>query len=965
MNVERWRQVTGIFHAALARDAGIRDAFLSDACKDDPSLRDEVDALVAAHQDAGSFGAAPVSVDPSTHLSPGTRLGIYLIDGLLGAGGMGEVYRAKDTRLGREVAIKILPELFTLDSDRLARFRREARVLASLNHPNIAALHGFEEATIEATAGGQPGRPRQSLLIMELVKGEDLSQRIARGRLPIAEALEIAAQMAEALEAAHEQGIVHRDLKPANVKVREDGTVKVLDFGLAKALDPVGASAVDEAASPTVTGHATKMGIVIGTAAYMSPEQARGKVVDRRADVWAFGVVLYEMLTGRRAFGGDEISDVLAAVLTETPSMEALPAGTPEPVRRLLRRCLMKDRRERLGDLSAARIEIKDALSSDVLAASSAVSPARRRVEPGTIAAALVLALLAAIGAWVLKPPPATTLPLVTRFQVELPANSTWTRMNQHVIAVSPDGSRVAYVADRRLFVRPLGEFESTMIASVIDPSEISFSPDGQWIGFYASGKLQKVALTGGAAIPVSTVDTPFGATWTDGSIVFGQETGIFRVADTGGTPERLVTAEANEYVAHPSLLRGGEVLLYTRARAGTPSDDAEIVVEVTATHARQVVARGGTDPRYLPTGHLVFCRAGDLLALRFDLATLRASGTPVVLLSGVAHATSPQSGTAQFGFSETGTLAYVAKAQPEARLIWLDLQGREQAISSEVSDYLFPRLSPKDGSRLLFNQGLGRGNLDIFIRDMARQTTTQLTTHAAIDTAPIWTPDGTRVIYASNRDGAAINIYWQPADGTGTVERLTSSPNTQQPYAVTPDGKTLIYPEAAAGQFDIYAMALTGDRTPRALLKTHFNERRPAISPDGHWVAYQSDETGEYEIVVRPFPEVDRERYLVSVGGGANPIWSPVGAEIFYQQGASLVRVSVTTTPRFSVGQPQVIGSEVLSSYSEAGIRYSIAPDGQRFVIAKPVDSSSLTSKYRVVLNWFEDVKARTRAPE
>ena len=806
---------------------------------------------------------------------------------------------------------------------------------------------------------------------MELVDGEDLSQRISRGPLPLHEALEIAAQIAAALEAAHEQGIVHRDLKPSNVKIREDGTVKVLDFGLAKALSVEGASATTDAAtSPTVTDLATQPGFIIGTAAYMAPEQVRGKAADRRADVWAFGVVLYEMLSGRRAFGGDEASDVLAAVLKETPSMDALPADTPEAVRRLLRRCLVHDRRERLADLSAARLEITDARSSDAQVAPG-LAPARRRLAARTIIAAFALALAAAVGAWVLKPPPATAPPLVTRFQVELPANSTWTRMARHVIAVSPDGTRVAYVADQRLFVRALGEFESTTIAGVIDPSEIFFSPDGQWIGFYGQGQLRKAALTGGAVNPVSTVDLPSGATWANGSIVFGQKTGIFSVADTGGTPELLVAAEANEHLAHPSLVRGGEVLVYTRARVGMPLDDAEIVVEVRATRARHVIARGATDGRYLPTGHLIYSRAGDLIALRFDLVTLRATGTPVVLQSGVAN--SAQTGTAQYGFSETGTLAYVTAARREARLLWLDMQGGERPISSDVRDYVFLRLSPKDGSRLAFVGEQDQGNVEIFIRDMARGMTMRLTNNTALDTAPIWTPDGTRVIYASNRDGHVTNIYWQPADGTGTAERLTSSPNVQQPYAVTPDGRTLIYPEFASNQFDIYTMALDGDRAPRALLKTLANERRPALSPDGRWMAYQSDETGTYEIVVRPFPEVDRARHLVSVGGGANPIWSPLGTEIFYQQGAQLVRVSVTTIPRFSVGKPQVISSGALfssasaspASYADAGFSFGIAPDAQRFIIAKPVDNRSITSQYRVVLNWFEDVKAGTRGPE
>jgi len=896
-------------------------------------------------------------------LTPGTRVGPYEVVAPLGSGGMGEVYRARDTKLDRDVALKILPDLLAGDPDRLARFEREAKTLAVLNHANIA--HVYDAGKSDAGA----------YLVMELVEGQDLSEIISGAHgpppagtapgpspaLPLGDAIAIARQIAEALEAAHESGIVHRDLKPANIKVRPDGTVKVLDFGLAKVVQGDASRPGDPSPSisPTLTARATQLGMILGTAAYMAPEQAKGKAVDRRADMWAFGVVVYEMLTGRRAFEGGDISEVLASVIKDVPALEALPPDTPPSIRRLLRRCLEKDPRRRLADAGTARIELDEALAAaDPAKAPASPDGSRRRIGGTVVAGALGLAALSALGAWFVKPaPPAVQAPL-SRFAVTLPASMNWTRLTQRVIAMSRDGTRVAYAANSQLHVRALDQFESTVISGARDPVEVFFSPDGDWIGFYADGMIQKVALTGGAPVPLAPATAVTGLSWTkDDWIVYALQDSIMRVRASGGSPETIVTRAAGERFSSPQMLPDGRTLLFSTTRSSW--EEGEIAVERLDTDERTVVVRGGSDARYLETGHLVYGRANDLYVVPFDPVTLTTGAAPVAMVNAVATAVAGISGTYQFAVSDTGTLAYLpGSAVSEVQMVWLNPSGDETVFAMEPGA-VYPDVSP-DGARVAFTASVA-GNVDIYIRERARNARSRLTFDPARDLAPVWTPDSKRIVFASARDGAQ-NLYWQAADGTGTAERLTTSENDQYSYAVTPDGQTALYIEqGGATNYDIYAVSLTGDRAPRPLLVTPFDERRPSVSPDGNWMVYQSNESGSFELFVRPYPNVDGGRWQVSAGGGSSPIWSPAGGEIFYRQGTTIQRVPVTTTPVVSVGTPSPIATASLP-VDGAGMTYAIDETGKAFLVVRPAGGAGGPVEFRLVLNWFEDIKARVR---
>ena len=888
-------------------------------------------------------------------LSPGSRIGPYEIVSPIGAGGMGEVFRARDTKLGRDVAIKSLPALFAQDPERLARLQREAQVLASLNHPNIAHVYGLEDSS------GSPA------LVMELVPGEDLAVRIGRGPIPLREALPIARQVAQALEAAHDQGVVHRDLKPANIKVSDDGVVKVLDFGLARMASEVtggrGGSGAErtEGTEATMTSPAmTQMGMILGTAAYMAPEQAKGRAVDRRADMWAFGVVLYEMLTGRRAFDGGDVTEVLASVIKDTPALDALPAGTPDSIRRLIGRCLQKDRAARLADAGTARFEIAEAIQAPASAAPpvSGAPPARRRLGAmAIIGGALIAAAAGGLGWW-LKPQPASRPLPLGRFAVPLPSTVVFTRNTHHFVAISPDGSRVGYIANAQLHTRAIDQFESTVVPGVRDPFEVFFSPDGREIGFFADGKLQKIALTGGSPFTIAATPSPTGIDWSeDGWILYSMPGSIMRVRADGGTPEEIVKRVSAERYANPQLLPGGRAVLYTASPGVSLWDDAEVIVESLETHERTVVLRGATDARYLPEGYLVFARGGDLFGVPFDLATLKTTGPRVQLVSGVAGTTGALSGSYQYGVSNNGTLVYSpGSASADFELVLVHANGREEQLTV-AAGMNYPRASP-DGTRISFMAMKG-GNSDVYIRDRTRGAQSPLTFEAARDLSPVWTPDSKRIVYASAREGAQ-NIYVQPADGTGTAERITTHTNDQYPYAVTPDNTVLYIELTPSNSYDIMAVSLSGDRTPRPLLNKPTDERRPAISPDGKWLAYQTNESSSFEVFVTPYPNVGGGRWQVSVGGGSSPQWHPNGKEIFYRQGQTIQRVPVKTEPTFSVGVAQRFGS-ISMTPDAAGMTYSVTPEGS-VLLVRPVPGASGPAEYRVVMNWIEDVRARVK---
>ena len=781
-------------------------------------------------------------------LVPGTRLGVYDIIAPIGEGGMGQVYRARDIQLDREIAIKILSEAFAHDPGRLARFRREAKTLASLNHPNIAAIYELEES------GGV------SALVMELVEGEDLSHRIARGAIPIDEALPIAKQIAAALEAAHEQAIIHRDLKPANIKVRADGTVKVLDFGLAKAMEPLAASSPSVSMSPTITTPAmTQAGVLLGTAAYMAPEQARGRAVDKRADIWAFGVVLYEMLTGRRAFEGDDISTTLAAVLRSEPEWSTLPLATSPGVRRLLARCLYKGPHSRMRDIGEARIAIDRELSGAGEQPTTSVTghraPRWRRLA--TLAAALITGAVLTTVVWFVGRP-TVERPRVTRLNITPPSAAALSVGVSRDLAMTADGSRLVYVGGNgsTLFVRPLDRLESTPLVRAGAPRDPFVSPDGQWVGFFDGGfTLKKVPITGGPAVLVARLDSyERGATWApDGTIIFATQataTGLQRLSADGGAPAVLTRPNGSRgEVGHawPEMLPGGQAVLYS-ALATTGGLEAASIAALDLRSGRStILLGGGTHAQYMAGGHLLFGMAGALRAVAFDSGHLTVVGQSIAVV--------PQVLTTSFGavdavVARDGTLAYViggVSSNADRVLVWVDRQGKETALESPPRAYYFPRIS-LDGRHVAMAIVVDQ-NSDVWTWDVTRATLARVTSDPSVDGIPMWTPDGRRVVFSSNR-AEAFNLFSQGFDGTGAVDRLTESSNAQYPSGLVPDGMRVVFSETSRTTGDdVMMLPLEGTRRAVPLVQTAFDERNGVVSPDGRWLACEANDTGSFEI--------------------------------------------------------------------------------------------------------------------
>jgi eukaryotic-like serine/threonine-protein kinase len=873
---------------------------------------------------------------------------------------MGEVWCATDTNLGRQVAIKILPDAFAHDPERLARFEREAKTLASLNHPNIAQIYGLEKTdSVRA-------------LVMELVEGPTLADRIGQGPIPIGEALPIAKQIAEAVEAAHEQGIIHRDLKPANVKVRPDGMVKVLDFGLAKALDSVAAGSTDATASPTITSPAvmTGAGVLLGTATYMAPEQAKGRAADKRSDIWAFGCVLFEMLAGRRIFQGDDVTDVLVAVLSKEPDWTALPAATPPAIHRVLRRSLQRDRRRRLADIADARLELEELLIAPVVEAVPAASPRaalwQRLMLP--VGCAVVAASLAGWAAWTMKP--AVSGP-VTRFSITLPAGVRFVpgESARHLVAVSPDGSRFAYVANRRLYLRLRDQLPAVAITEGVSPF---FSPDGQWLGFWQDGHLKKVSVNGGAPIVICASAAPFGASWApDDTILYGQGPGgIWRVSTTAGsTPENLVKLDAGERAHGPQLLPGGRAVLFTLAQAAETWDDARIVVQSLNGGARRIVVPGGTDARYLPTGHLVYRRRGSLLAQAFDIGRLEVKGGPVPLVDEVAQSVrgGAASGAAQFAVSGDGTLVYVGSASlrmaATARFFWVNRTGHEEPISVPPGVHLVPRLSA-DGGRMAYFS-VASNSSDVWIHELRRGISGRLTSDPNRNSEPVWSPDGLRIAYYSTGREGGPGIFVRAADGTGDVDRLTTG--THLPSSWSPDER-LVFVDFGTGDVtptasaDLRAVRVTGDHRVETLLATPARESSGRVAPNGRWLAYESNESGENAISVRPYPDVSARRWPVSGGGGEGPVWAKDSQTLFYRKGQAVMAVAVRGATPADWGTPEKL-FEGPYFFVDGPTMFDVAPDG-RFLMLKQSggDEADLTpDSLTVVQHWlFEQLKRR-----
>ncbi|MEE9264628.1 MAG: protein kinase [Vicinamibacteria bacterium] len=881
-------------------------------------------------------------------LVSGSLLGPYEILSPIGAGGMGEVYRARDTKLGRDVAIKVLPSEVAETPERLARFRREAHLLASLNHPHIASIYGIEE--IEE-------RP---FLVLELVEGEDLSERLRRGVLPVDEALDVARQVAEALEEAHEKGIVHRDLKPANIKVTPDGEVKVLDFGLAKAYagDTTDGSASDLSHSPTLAREGTAAGVIMGTAAYMSPEQARGKQVDKRADNWAFGCVLYEMLAGKKLFTGETVSDILAAVLKSDADWESLPASTPTTIRLLLRRCLDRDRKHRLQAMGEARIAIEDYLAdpdaaSVLPSAPAASSTPRRRALPWAMVGAL--AVLSGVLWSSLETPRSDT---TVRLSITLPPTVRLGSAQQLLVAVSPDAERFVYVASSgktsQLYVRELDAFEAKPLPQTEGAQNPFFSPDGRSVGFFAEGKLKKVAIEGG--VPTELAEAAWGhGTWgPDGTIIYtpNYNTGLWRVSAGGGTPEELTAPEATEdTLGHwwPQALPDAKTVFFTAFT--TPAERSRIVALSLETMQQKTVMEGGSFGRYAPTGHLVFTRRNTLMAARFDLARLEATAAPVPVLQDVPlH---PSNGHSQFGFSHDGSLVYIPASvlTADREIVWVDRNGAIETVTDVRRPYAEPRLSP-DGNRVALT--IEGSNRDIWIHELGRGTLTRLTFDPTSDQTPTWTPDGTKLLYRSDRP--VFDLFWKPADGSAEEEPLFTSDNDKYPMTVSPDGKVLIFlATPSETRDDIWLLPLEGEKTPQALIRSQFNERNAVLSPNGRWLAYQSDESGRFEVYVQAYPGLGG-KWQISTDGGSGPLWARSGRELFYRNGDQMMAVPITTQSGFSAGEPRLL-FEGRFEHFERHPGYDVSLDGQRFLMIRTPPESA-PRRLNVILNWFEELE-------
>ena len=896
-------------------------------------------------------------------LSGGARVGTYEILAPLGAGGMGEVYRARDTALNREVAIKVLPEAFAGDANRLARFSREAQTLAALNHPNIAQIHGLE-------ASG-PVRA----LVMELVAGEDLSTLIARGPIAPADALPLARQIAAALEAAHGLGIVHRDLKPANIKVRHDGTVKVLDFGLAKAMEPAGEPGGDAMHSPTITARGTELGTILGTAAYMAPEQAKGRPVDTRADIWAFGVIVFEMLTGKPLFAGETISDTLAAVLRDEIRWAALPASTPYRIRRLLERCLHRDVTMRLQAIGEARIVLDgtDEPAGPVRADVPRQPPrsAIRRAVPWG-AAALVAAAAVAAGWWLARA--GIPAPVVTRLSVTLPVPLSQNHETANV-ALSRDGRTLAYVGvhngTRGLYVRALDQPDVRLLAGTEDASGPVFSSDGAWLAFVADDRMKKVPVLGGspAVVNEGNPDT-LGADWApDGTLLFarGFTLGLARVAASGGVEEVLMRPDPTKGESSylwPRLLPGGKDLLFVINPDSSASfNDARIVMQpLGGTGVRTMLDARGSFPFYSPTGHLVFFSNGSLRAAPFDLRRRMLTGPPVPVVEGVSVA--PHTGAVQAAISDTGTLAYadVGDQVPRSSLVALDAIGRAQPLT-EMLPINFGELSlSADGQRVAVRAA--KANDDIHVFDLARGSLTRFTDQGGDEQTPIWTPDGTRIAYSSQR-GGTMSMFWKGSEGNSAPEPIIATEHGQRPSSFSPDGTVLAYSESRADSgSDIWTVRLDGatPRRPELFLRTASNEDLPLFSPDGRWLAFRSNESGRMEVYVARFPGAAVKRQ-VSIDGGDQPQWGPNGRRLFYLNGSRVMSVEVNTESGLQVGKPRLLferaPSESALNSGQWGHTYAVFPDGNRFLFVSNAARPEVR-ELKVVLNWFEELKRR-----
>jgi eukaryotic-like serine/threonine-protein kinase len=900
----------------------------------------------------------------------GKTISHYRILEKLGGGGMGVVYKAEDTKLGRFVALKFLPEEFAQDRQALERLRREARAASALNHPNICTIYDIEES------GGE------LFLAMELLEGQTLKHRMAEKPFAVEPLLDLGAQIADALDAAHAKGIVHRDIKPANIFVTDRGHAKILDFGLAKVRQPhkipegVGMSQLSTAGASEE--NLTSPGTALGTVAYMSPEQALGQEeIDGRTDLFSLGVVLYEMAAGRLPFQGTTSVAIFDAILHKAPvALARLNPELPVELERIIEKALEKDRKLRYQSAAEIRTDLlrlkRDTGSGRVTTAEPAAAAKGIR-SPGrqglilSVGSLLLGAAITGLAIWNLRPAPAPPPRTVSRYVITLPSGQQLAGLNNGIsVALSPDGTHLAYAATQggaqQLYLRALDSLETKPIPGTEGAFNPFFSPDGQWIGFFAGDKLKKVSVSGGAAQSLADAPQHRGASWgSQGMIVYATNSpGVLQqVPDAGGTPHPVTRLEKGE-TDHgwPEFLLGGKAVLFAAGMAANDWTNAQVAVVSTGTGERRNLVPGGTHPGYAPSGHLVYAQGGSLIAVPFDAKRLTATGAAVPVVEGVL---SPSSGAAQYSVSATGALVYVQGSvqSAQSRLVLVKRDGTEQPLAAPARAYKFPHLSP-DGRRLAVP--IEEQQTQIWLYDLARETLTRLTFEGNDNILPVWTPDGKHVAFRSNKEGPE-NIYWQLADGSGGLERLTTSEYTNSPNSWSPDGQLLAFSESSPTTgTGIWVLRLS-DHKAQPFLRTAFSVTAARFSPDGHWLAYVSNESGRNEIYVQPYPGPGG-KWQISTDGGKEPVWNPNGRELFYRSGDKMMAVEIATQPGFAAGNPRMLFEGQYVLFPAAGPNYDVTPDGQRFLMLKPVEQAqSAPTQINVVLNWFEELKRRVPA--
>jgi Tol biopolymer transport system component/predicted Ser/Thr protein kinase len=866
----------------------------------------------------------------------GQTISHYRVVEKIGAGGMGEVYLADDLSLDRRVALKFIPDMFAGDSERMARFEREAKLLASLNHPNIAAIYGLEQAE------------GKRFIVMEFAEGETLAQRLSKGALPVDEALGICRQIAEGLDAAHEKGVVHRDLKPANVMITEGERVKILDFGLAKALADETQS-VDSSQSPTLTEAMTRPGVILGTAAYMSPEQAKGKTADRRADIWAYGCILYECLTGKRAFEGETVTEMLAAILKEEPNWDALPAATPPNIRSILHRCLEKDPKRRLRDIGDVILEAEPAAFA---------APARLPIWKHPLVWALVFVAAASL-VYALWKRPSSATGTTARLTISLPPGQKIAGYP----AISPDGQTIAYIAQKgtdepQLYLRNLDSFEARAVIGSRGAEQPFFSPDGKWIAFFAQGQLQKSETNGGSPVKICDAAMPLGRTWNDDdAIIFttGLGSGLLRVPTGGGTPESLTKPDGGDKgYAHvwPQSLPGGRSIFFM-----VWGKESGAAVLSLYTRRWQLV-RPGSFSMFAPSsgtrGHLLGpdYRSG-VKAAAFDPARPGLTNAETSVLADVYFM--PNQVKSLLAVSRNGTAVYAQGNPAKRSLVWVSRDGNAEAFFNEQSLYGWLAISP-DGSRALVHDTVGP-IADIWVYDLkrpgSRERFTLQGSAGGVNQNPIWSRDGKRIFFASNR-GGNWDIYSQPSDGSKMPEALLKRPYDQIPFSISKDGALFFYEYHPTTGGDIWSLAPDGKATPVRV--TSFNEFDPVVSPDGHWVAYTSNESGRYEVYIQDYPGGGK-RIPVSTGGGDYQRWSRDGKELFYFERDAMMAVSIRQD-----GSIISVPHRLFDVSNYAGY-YDVSPDGKRFLMIR-LDPGSVPHQLNVILNWFDELRQRLPVP-